>query len=326
MKGNQHAGASGGKSKLLARAGWIFLLVAILAAVAAILYLVLVKDKGIDILHPAAGTAGGQTQTDAGQADDVPDGNGGKTISISGVLCDFAEPDSVTFGVRRTVDFSGLADALIENARAAGWGTLVSSLSEDGALLVYPETNRVLPGDKYDAQTAFLQSAQPEALARTFVSDAGLYGLLQGYGITLSTDVSNNNGVIGFSGTSDQPQSECRAQLNFLYDGSLNQLKLYAVYLADAVTTEDVTPLKEAVKDAVSWTYAGTEATQVTAAELRSVSGIPLYVLTCADGSVAYALAVKYSTLAQYPEALAVYETMMKGGIQEYVRTEGAGY
>jgi hypothetical protein len=81
-------------------------------------------------------------------------------------------------------------------------------------------------------------------------------------------------------------------RFTFLFTGAFNQAVVRAVYLADAVPVRDLVPLAKAVTRAVTWDGGGEAVTAVTGVELRSIRGVPFYVLSCADGTVAYALAV----------------------------------
>lgn len=306
-----------------ALAGWIFLAVAILAAVVAIVLLLGQKEPEVPAWEPTYPSnetvAPPQTGSTAGD-------KGGSRVIINGIQCDFTPPAELTFGVVESVDLSAIADTLCANAGRAGWGALVSRQSGDGSLLIYRQNASVLPGDKYEEQAAFMESSRPEDLARTFLTDCGIYNHLANYGINLSLEMERTEGALLFRGSADGLESESWVRLSFMYDGSLNQMKVYAVHLANPVTTQAVVPLEMAASQAVCWTSTGLSATQVTAAEIRSVKGIPFYALTCTDGSTAYALAVEESALDANPAARAVYEEVMLTGIQEYVRLEGAGY
>lgn len=311
-------------NRLIRLAGWAFLAVAIIAAVVAIVFLAKKDDTKLPVWEPVYPSSSNGTETSAGGS--LSGDSGGRGVIIDGIQCAFTPPAELTFGVVESVDLSAIAGRVCDNARAAGWGQIVSSLSEDGSLLFYRENASVLPGDKYEEQAKFLQSSRPEDLARTFLTDSRLYDLLAGEGIRLSLDIQRDGGALLFRGSADGVQTESWVRLSFLYDGSLNQVKVYAVHLADPITTAEVLSLEKAAANAVSWSSSGSAATQVTAAEIRSVSGIPFYVLTCADGTTAYALAVKESVLDESPGARAVYDELMLTGIQEYVRVEGAGY
>ena len=307
-----------------ALAGWIFLGTAIVVAVIAIV--LLLKQPEPDELPDWEPTYPSNETVAAPQTGGLAGDKGGSSVIINGIQCAFTPPTELTFGVVESLDLSAITDTVCANAARTGWGTLTSSRSGDGSLLFYPKNATVLPGDKYEEQAQFMDSSRPEDLARTFLTDSGIYYQLLNHGIDLSLDIERQDGAMVFRGKGTGAGSESWVRLSFLYDGSLNQMKVYAVHLADAVTTQSVVSLEKAASQAVSWNSAGLSATQVTAAEIRSVNGIPFYALTCADGTTAYALAVEESVLDGSPRAKAVYEELMLTGIQEYVRLEGAGY
>lgn len=309
--------------RIVALAGWIFLAAAILVAVVVIVVLLGQKEPEVPDWEPTYPT--NQT-VEAPQTGGTAGAEGGSSVIINGIQCSFTPPAELTFGVVESVDLTPIADTICANAARNGWGSLVYRPSDDGALVFYPANAAVLPGDKYEEQAAFMDSSRPEDLARTFLTDSGIYNHLANYGITLSLDMERTGGALLFRGSSAGQESESWVRLSFLYDGSLNQMKVYAEELADAVTTQAVVPLEKAASQAVSWNSTGLSATQVTAAEIRSIRGIPFYVFACADGTTAYALAVEESALEASPRAKAEYESRMLTGIQEYVRLEGAGY
>lgn len=304
-------------------AGWIFLGVAIVAAIVAIVILLGQKEPEVPAWEP---TYPSNETVAPPQTGGLAGADGGTSVIINGIQCSFTPPMELTFGVVESLDLTSIADTVCANAARMGWGNLVFSQGDDGALLFYPANAKVLPGDKYEEQSAFMKSSRPEDLARTFLTDSGIYNQLANHGITLSLDMERQGGGLLFRGTGEGVASDSWVRLSFLYDGSLNQMKVYAVHLADAVTTQAVVPMERAASQAVSWNSTGLSATQVTGAEIRSVSGIPFYAFTCSDNTTAYALAVEESALEASPRAKAVYEKLMLTGIQEYVRLEGAGY
>ena len=307
----------------LARAGWIFLALVILA-VGVAAYFLLIR-QGEDPADPGLVWEPGEwlpsLSDDSGEQTEA---TGGVSISVNGIQCAFEQPQQLEFGVQKALDLTGIAQTVCDNAQAAGWGEIIYSQSSDGSLIFYRRNAGTLSADELEQQKQFQESGRSEDYARTFLTDCGLYGLLQGYGISLSTQAENNEGEILFSGQADGPLSQCLVRLNFFYTGALNQMKVYAVHLDGAVTVPAV-PLEEAVKYAVSWTSPGGEPTQVTQATVRYIRGIPFYDLLCADGTQAYALAVAESDLAANPEAEALYRQLMESGIQEYVQTDGPG-
>lgn len=322
MKNNRkHSPAPSSRSIMLA--GWIFLGVAIAVAVVAIVVLLGQKEPELSPWEP---TYPSNETVAPPQTGGTAGADGGTSVIINGIQCSFTPPAELTFGVVDKVDLTGIADTICANAARSGWGSLTYRTSDDGSLVFSPAKAAVLPGDKYEEQAAFMNSSRPEDLARTFLTDCGIYNHLANYGITLSLDMERTGGGLLFRGTSGGPESESWVRLSFLYDGSLNQMKVYATELADAVTTQAVLPLEKAASQAVSWNSTGLSATQVTAAEIRSIGGVPFYVFTCADGTTAYSLAVEKSALEASPRAKAAYEQRMLTGIQEYVRLEGAGY
>lgn len=313
-------------------AGWLFLGAALMLAVVVLVLLLPGRNaKGSSgpeatPLPPADGP-GSAFQTEETAPPLVhAQGTGGRAVDVRAVRCDFSAPESLTVGVLRSADLSGLADAVAENAGASGWGEVTWTVTNSGELLLRSKAQTPLTADAFARQEAFLTTAQPENLARTFLENSGLIPLLRGYGLTLSTAAENSDGMITFRGTGDAPQTECSVRFSFLYTGAFNQAVVRAVYLDGAVTTSDVVPLKTAIKGAVTWNSADLGGVDVTACEIRPIRGIPFYVLTCSDGTVAYALAVKESALSQVPGAAELYREMMSEGIQEYQEVPGAGY
>ena len=325
----------GGKDARLLLIGWIFLGVVLILAVAAIALLLPDRSapRGTDAA-PAptalpAGSSGGSAFAAETTAPPLTyaEGTGGRLVDVGRIRCDFTEPESITFGVLRGVDTSAMAPTLAANAAASGWGTLTYSYSSDtGYLLLRAEDHPVLNGDDFDRQEAFLASAQPENLARTFMDNVGLIPLLRDYGITLTNYAENNDGMITFRGRGQDAQTECTIQFSFLFTGAFNQAVLRGTFLDGAVTTDKVLTLKKAAQSAVTWGSAESGTVDVVSAELRSIRGLPFYVLTCSDGTVAYALAVPESELDAASGTRQVYEDMMRNGIQEYIEVPGAAY
>ena len=325
----------GGKDAPLLLVGWVFLGVVLVLAVAAIAMLFPGRSGREKTSAPApvstalpAGSNGGSAFAADTTAPPLTfaDGTGGRLVEIDRIRCDFTEPESITFGVLRGVDMSDVAPTLAANAAAAGWGTLEYTWSDDGYLVLMAAEHTVLNGEDFEKQEAFLASAQPENLARTFMDNVGLIPLLKQYGITMTNYAENNDGMITFRGRGEDAQSECSVEFSFLYTGAFNQAVLRAVYLSGRVTTDKVLSLKKAAESAVTWSSAESGAVDVTAAELRSIRGLPFYVLTCSDDTVAYALAVPESELDAVPGAREAYTEMMTAGIQEYVEVPGAAY
>ena len=313
-------------------AGWIFLGAALALAVAALIWLLPGRDA-----RGSAGTAATPVPAAAGpgsafQTEETAppmvyaQGTGGRAVDVRAIRCEFTPPESLTVGVLRSADLSGLADEVVRNVGQAGWGEVVWSFADSGDLLLRARTPAALTGDAFARQEAFLATAQPENLARTFLDNSGLIPLLSAYGLRLSTAAENSDGMITFRGVGDAPQTECSVRFSFLYTGAFNQAVVRAVYLDGAVTTDEVVPLKTAAKSAVTWSSADGGAVDVTACEIRPIRGIPFYVLTCEDGTVAYALAVSEDVLSQVPGAAAAYREMMEAGLQEYQEVPGAGY
>ena len=310
--------------------GWAFLGLMILLAVAAIIALLPRREKPAAPAAPQATTAPGpggsafvNPETTAPPLS-TQDGQGGRSVVISDILCDYAEPEEVVVGTLQSVDLTALAESVIQNVRSAGWGEVEYTVTENGSLLLHAASLPQLSAADYEKQTDFLASSQPENLARTFLDNSGLIGLLRQYGLNLSSAAENNGGEITFRGTGDAPQAECSVRFTFLFTGAFNQAVVRAVYLSDAVTVRDIVPLKRAVAHAVTWDAGEEAVTAVTGVELRHVRGIPFYVLTCSDGTVAYALAVTEDALGQVPGAEAVYRELLSGGIQDNIAIPGA--
>ena len=321
-------------NRRLLRIGWIFLGVVLALSVLAIVFLLLPQEKeavptvAADTVAPpsevyAQATAVPEKPKKEEKKADSPEG--GRPVEISGVSCDFTPPETLTFGVLKSIDFSSIGGAIAQNAAAAGWGSIDWSA---GDTLLLTAAERVpLLGSEYEAQEAFLASDRPEALARTFLQDSGILTLLQSYGLSFSTECENKDGEITFTGTGSSEQSECSIRFSFHYTGAFNQASLRAVYLDGEQTTSDVLPLKKAAANALTWSSAAPEsAPSVTSASIRSIRGLPFYVLGCADGTTAYALAIDEKALAASPEAQEVYAAMLRSGIQEYIETPGAGF
>ena len=310
--------------------GWAFLGVMLVLAVAAIAVLLPKRSAAPaetapgPALSPAPVSSEFQTETTAPPLT-LAEGTGGRAVNILGYKDDYTPPKEVVAGMLKGVDLLELAPIVAENVKAAGWGEITWT-SSAGDLTLRAARQEPLAADGFERQEAFLQSDQPENLARTFLENSGLIGLLRGYGLSLSTRAENDNGMIIFRGTGDGPQTECSVRFSFLYTGAFNQAVIRAVFLDGAVTTEDVVPLKEAAKNAVTWSSAEAGGVYVIDVGLRPIRGIPFYVFTCQDGTVAYALAVKPSVLDQISGARAMYEEMMAEGIQEYTEVPGAGF
>lgn len=324
---NRQSAPRGGRSggKLTLALGWVFLAAVIVLAAVTLMRLLPSRDEGDDTSQTgvAPGPAGSAFTSQGVQSLTTQEGQGGRSVKIQGVDCVYTPPEEITFGRLTTVDLSGIGQSLCDNVRAAGWGDTVWSLTENGSLLLRAAQMRALTGAEFESQAAFLQTRQPENLARTFLDNSGLIALLRGYGLYLSTDVENTNGEIVFTGTGSAPQSACSARFTFMYNGLFDQAVIRAVYLADAVTTREVTPLNDALEHAVTWSAGSGGDVRVTAVELRQVKGIPFYVFTCSDGTAAYALAVDEDILAQVPGAAQIYAGLMADGIENNVNPSG---
>ena len=155
------------------------------------------------------------------------------------------------------------------------------------------------------------------------MENSRLITLLKDYGLNLSTAAENRDGEISFHGSGSVPGTECSATFVFMYTGAFNQAMIRATYLANAVSTEELIELRKAAKKAVTWTPVGDSQTRASAVELRHIRGIPFYVFTCADGSEAYALAVKEDALAAVPGAEETYRRLMTSGIQDSLTVTG---
>ena len=314
--------ASGGR---LLKIGWAFLGLMLLLAGAAVVKLTRSGDPNASPLPTVdPGPAGSAFTGHSPATLTTGEGQGGRAVKIKGVDVNYVPPEELTFGRLATVDLSALGQAVADNVRAMGWGEIVWSETDNGALLLRSASPKVLTGEDFERQSAYLASDKPEAAARTFLEHSRLATLLQPYGLRLDLTAENNGGEITFRGTGDAPQSSCSVQLTFLYTGSFGQAVIRAVYLADTVTTRDVLSLNKALDHAVTWSAGSGEAARVTAVELRHVRGIPFYVLTCDDGTVAFAPAVSEETLSQVPGALETYRQMLSDGIQDNLVMPGA--
>ena len=338
MKGTHSQPArkrSGGKRKKATAAdrgntrllwiGWSFLGVVLVLAVVVAVGMISGGSEPAEVVPTIAPGPAGSAFTGQGvQTLTTNEGGGGRTVTFSGSDCQYTEPGEITFGILESVDVTALADAVTANVGAAGWGEVLYSVTDNGSLLFRAANPTVLGGDDFEKQAAFLASDKPEAYARTFLENSGLISLLRGYGLTLSTAAENKNGEISFSGTSDAPGGECSLRLTFLYNGEFNQALFRAVYLAGAVTTDEVVPLSRAMKNAVTWTAGTGESPRLTGVELRHIRGIPFYVLDCSDGTAAYALAVEENALNAVPGAAELYRELLAGGIQDNIVIPGA--
>ena len=311
--------------------GWIFLGLMLVAAVAAIILLLPGRGESgaaetpslsVPKLDPGAGGSAFQTDTTAPPIEAGSSG-AGRRVAVGKIECDYTPPETVTLGVLKNVDLTAIGESVAANAAANGWGSVTYSVSDSGSLLLQNPTASPLTPDNYDKQTDFLASSQPEAAARTFLEHSGLIPLLRAYGLELGTAAENNNGEITFRGTGSAAQSECSVRFSFLYTGEFNQAVVRAVYL-DGASDVPALSLKKAAANAVTWDGAADGTVSVTAAELRSVRGIPFYALTCSDGTVAYALAVEENALDTVSGAREVYEEILRDGLREYVEISGA--
>ena len=306
-------------------AGWLFLGLMLVLSVGLLVHLLTQKPQAVPQPMPTAdpGPAGSAFSGPV-QALTTDEGRGGRAVAIKGIDCDFMPPKEVVVGRLETVDLTETAREVSRNVQAAGWGETVWSLTDNGSLLLRAKDLTPLSAADYDRQTAFLASSQPENMARTFLENSRLIPLLKNYGITLSTAAENTDGEISFHGTGDTPGAECTARFTFLFTGAFNQAVIRAVHLADAVTTDRLVSVKQAASSAVTWSAGGEASTRVTGVELRHIRGIPFYVLTCADGTVAYALAVEEEVLDAVPGAGDVYKHLLSGGIQDNIAIPGA--
>lgn len=253
------------------------------------------------------------------------EGSLGRKVEVAGFQTDFTPPRSVTLGVLKSVDLTALGESVRSNAAATGWGEIVYSLGGNGELLLRNSTQIVLGGTDFERQEAFLTTDLPENLARTFLENSGLIPLLKGCGLTLDLAAERNKGLITFRGRGDAPGAECELSFSFLYTGAFNQAILRATALEGSLTTDRVLTLKKAADNAVTWSSEDRGKITVVEAELRQIHGLPFYVFTGSEGTVAYALAVEESVLASVPGAEELYHEMMQSGIQEYTEVSGAG-
>ena len=336
MKDRKRSAARGGagkKRRALTRGEktallvlWVFLGLTLLAALAALVTLLAGKGRAGASGPAAPGPGSAYSAQQTAPPIVTQEGTSGRKVDIRQIACDYGEPQELTVGGLRSVDLSEMGAALAKNAGAAGWGEIVWDVTSDGSLLLRAAQPAALTADAFERQEAFLASAQPENLARTFLDNCGLIPLLREHGLTLSTQAENNNGMITFRGSGAAAQTDCYVRFSFLYTGAFNQAVVRAVYLSGATVCTRVVPLKTAAASAVTWSSADSGPTNVTAVEIRSIRGLPFYVLTCQDGTEAYALAVEQGALAEIPGAAELYAEMMREGIVEYVETPGAAY
>lgn len=318
------SGRTGGKRRGLQLAGWGFLAAVIVLAAVVLVRMIPNRQTTEDVPATAVpGPAGSAFSTQTQQTVSVGEAKGGRSVSIRGFDCDYTPPSEITFGRLSTVDLSAIGKKVSENALATGWGETVWSVTENGSLLLRAANMAVLNGADFDRQSAFLKTDKPEQIARTFLDNCGLIPLLRDYSLTLSTQVENNDGEIIFRGSGTLPGCECSARFTFLYTGAFDQAVIRAVYLADAVTTADVTPPEKAASRAVTWMAGSEENVRVSSVELRHVSGLPFYVFTCSDGTAAFALAVGEDALSAVPGAAETYERLMSDGIENNVSLSG---
>lgn len=310
--------------------GWIFLGVMLILAAAAVIAL-LPRGERTEIpvqeaepLPDADGPGSAFKTDETAPPMTILDGTGGRKVEIGSFQCDFTPPETVTVSVLRSVDLASVGETVRANVAAAGWGDVAFSVTGNGELLIRAASQQVLPGADYERQEAFLASSQPENLARTFLENSGLIPLLREHGLYLTNQVENDGGMIIFRGTGDAPGTECAISFSFLYTGAFNQAILRATYLDGAVTTDRVLSLKKAGESAVTWSFAENGEVTVIDAQIRQIRGLPFYVFTGEDGTVAYALAVERAALREVPGAEAVFEEMMRSGIQENVEYPGA--
>lgn len=311
-------------------AGWIFLGVMLLAAVAAIVLLLPGRDKpaveterplSVPQLNPGAGGSAFQTGQTAAPIETGKTGDG-RHVAVGKIECDYTPPETVTIGILKPVDLAAIGEAVAANAAANGWGSVTYSVDASGSMVLQAANPVRLTPDDYEKQKTFLASAQPEAAARTFLDHSGLIAQLRRYGLELGTAAENDGGEITFRGTGSTPQSVCSVRFSFLYTGSFNQAVVRAVYLEGAADVPALA-VKKAAANAVTWDSAASGTVSVTAIELRSVRGLPFYVFTCSDGSVAYALAADESALSAVPGATELYQEILRDGLREYVEISG---
>ena len=305
--------------KRMLRIGWIALGLMLALSVGLLIRLALYDPAPAEPAPPSPAVEPGP----AGSAFSGPaatpstdEGRGGRWVKITGFDCDYEPPGEITVGRLTDVDLTEIAGQLCDNARAAGWGELIWSVT-DGTLQLRARDFARLSAADYEKQTAFLAGPQPENMARTFLENCGLVLLLKNYGLSLGLEAENNNGEISFYGNGSAPGAECSARFDFLFTGAFNQALIRATYLADAVTTDKVVKPRKAAEDAVTWTPGAEGQTRVTDVELRHIRGIPFYVFTCGDGTAAYALAVEEEVLSQVPGAEEIYGQLLSGGIRE---------
>ena len=312
----------GARQRRLVRTGWIFF--GIVAAIALLVILVLlvpeksepepVEIKPAPAVAPQPASAGGISVENAPAQ--------GSALTIGRVESDFTAPGELSFGVPQNMDLSALSESISANVRSAGWGNVNCTATAD-ALLITAAEQPVFTAADYDAQKAFLASAQPENFARTFLQDSGIISLLSQYGFSMSSNAYNNKGEITFRGTGANAQDSCAITFSFLYTGAFNQARLTAVKSESSFTTKDIVPLKKAAARAISWTAARAETVTASSVSIEYVRGIPFYVFSLSDGGEAYALAITEAALSQSPEAVRVYSELMDNGISEYVETNG---
>lgn len=328
-KSPRHSPSPGGneqKNKRLLLIGWIFLGVVLLLVIAAALWFLLPhgdKKAPETPAAPAAVSAGYAVEQQQPHRY-TASADGGGNVNIRKILCDFETPATLTCGLLSVPDLTPVGEAAAANVKAAGWGTVTPTLSQDGTLILSGENAPFLNAEFYEQQKEFLASSQPEALARTFLDNSGLIGLLRDYGITVSTEAFNEDGEISFGGSGDVAGSECSITFSFLYTGDFNQARIRCTVPVDPVETDDVIPLQRAASQAVTWSSAGEEEVDVETVEIRSIRGLPFYVFHCDNGENAYALAISRDALTAVPGAEDLYQEIMSGGIQEKLVLSGA--
>ena len=315
--------------------GIIFVSIAAVAviAVAVIIIYPLMTNNYQEVSQNPEGAQGDALKTT--MTDDMPAGGsvefGEETIPLTNleIKTEYDEPSHLYIAKQSSIQFTEEdKDTVIKSLEENEWenvsGRITGIQSDTQFILNFsqPETYDYSVHGEKDEVPNFSATEEHVEFSKQFLTDSGIAELLKKYDVELAEQPKIEHTTL-FYGQYEGFRTETYLRLHFSPDGTLEDAQLYAVSFEDAVVTENVLPLEEAVKDAFycsECTGLGDDKYSIIGVEVVYKSGLPFYELELNNEQngmtmSGYALAVDYSELESNEELKKAFDNLMEEGI-----------